>query len=223
MNKSILIILISFSLNIHSKPPIYVSLGSNCVPAFRLNDNSLRLAAYPFDWLIASFSATYSAIKEDFAHFFTELTLNENGSGVIDAYGLEFLHDWRIASHPDVDLQTVDWVPNNIIVDTWQDMVPEILIKYQRRINRFRSVCNSNEKVCFIRAESITKEESILLRDLIIHQYPNLGFILVVVSKNTAFETPWNLDKLKNFYIEPNDLQQWTTMLKQLEQESDLY
>jgi hypothetical protein len=196
--------------------PIYIPLGSSCVPGLRLNECSLRLAAYPFDWLISPFDAVYATIEEDFSRFFTGLELVPDASGAKDSYGHLFIHDWRIKEHPSVDLAEVDWVPSNTIIGDWQEYLPLIREKYKRRIERFEHVLNSERNIVFVRYNEIDKESSIKLRDLIRNKYPNLKFVLVVVKFDPEFVEPWDIEHIKNFSIEHNDCENWVKIFKQV-------
>ena len=51
----------------------FVSLGSNCEAAVHLNENHLRKAAFPFDWLLTCNHDRFLLLLEnDFAHFLDE-------------------------------------------------------------------------------------------------------------------------------------------------------
>ena len=188
---------------------LYISLGSNCVPAFCLTDCKLRTAAYPFDWIISSFDGLYATLESDFCYFFKDLELLPDSTGVTDYYGHQFIHDWRIQTHSSVDLTEVDWVPNNLILGDWQEAVPMIMQKYQRRIDRFRRVLNGENNVVFIRYGDITKSKAINLRNLIEKNYPNLNFVLLAVKLDEKFEKPWKIPKIKNYSIVHNDTEKW--------------
>jgi hypothetical protein len=197
----------------------YISLGSHCTPSLRLNQLQLRTLAYPFDWLISPFDALCKTLESDFADFFTELTMIENCSGAVDYDGHTFTHDWPTIVYPSINLSNVDWVPNNTIVGDWKAMIPTIAEKYRRRINRFRNICLSEEKIVFIRFDDINKTTAKKLVDLIKKKYPTLDFMLVALSLNEEFKTSWNLEFVRNHRVDPHDSEKWMEILSQVSYE----
>jgi len=186
--------------------PIYISLGSSCEPALRLRDLHIRVEAFPFDWILSPFHGVYNAINEDFSNFFCNLQLVSAGTAVCDHYSIAFHHDFRPTVPSHIALTTVDW----------KAMLPEIRSKYKRRIERFRTACNSNRDVIFIRYGKINKSQALLLKNLIKKKFPHLSFILMVVEPAQSFENPWNIPNIRNFSINYFEIKKWGLALNQV-------
>lgn len=199
-----------------SEKPTYVSLGGACASAMNLRALNLRNEAYPFDWITSNFAGLFLALETDFAFFLTDLKTRPDRTGVIDYYNFSFTHDWPTIAQTQVDAANCDFVGCNILSPDWEAVLPQVIEKYDRRINRFRVLCEGTEKVFFIRSEYITKSETIALRDLLCTKYPSLDFELVVIATARDFEIPWNIDRIKNFRAEGNDVAAWKKILSTL-------
>jgi hypothetical protein len=206
----LLCLLITFYLQ--TKPPLCISLGSMCFTAINLRELNLRQEAYPFDWLVTPFLSLYRVLEEDFALFFTDLKLRSDHGGVFDAYGIHFIHDFPTVHSSSENIENIDFIANSTIADGWQLLIPQVFEKYVRRIDRFIKVCRSNEKVIFLRADGkmsqdknsyigTTKQEALVLRDLLKRKFPNLNFTLVIFSRKKKYKKkPWSKDGIKIFY-----------------------
>jgi hypothetical protein len=217
------LVLLTYSMNLICYP-ICISLGDACGPALMLRDLGLRREAFPFDWTVSPYDAFIKALTEDFQFFLTDLKMRPGNQGVIDHYGIHFTHDWPTNQNPHIDALHADSVGNNELASHWQNALPAVRQKYARRIERFRTVCSGSDKVIFIRSGDSgpdlpsIKNKAIVIRDYLRAQYPQLDFILVYISGNPVFQTPWNIDRIKNFYDtnwhNPNGL---AHMLKQVD------
>lgn len=178
---------------------LFVSLGSHCEIAAHLNENCLRKAAFPFDWLVSSNNACLTRIiNDDFLFFLDERYLFQHPTGpyIIEnsCYEIEFRHDWP--SNLEGNL--------NKYVEQLQEMKP----KYDRRINRFRQLRNYPGKVFFIRVAynfshngdsywgkeesqgAINSEEAQSLKQALDQFFPCLDFALVIVNYVEANTPP---------------------------------
>lgn len=200
---------------IFSQQPVCISLGAACGSAMHLRSLGLRTAAYPFDWIISPFESLYEALNDDFSHFLTELTLREDGNGVIDYYGFHFTHDWPTKNNPNIDPLNTEFIGVESLYPEWEKALPLVREKYRRRIQRFREACLGNERVYFFRTEYVNQEQAIMIRDLIRYKYPTLDFVLVVSTIGEKFKKPWNIDGIKNFYI-GGDFNDWKPFLSQI-------
>ena len=207
-----------FVNDFYPKTPLCISLGSTCGPALNLRSLGIRTVAYPFDWVISPFEALINALNDDFQYFLNDLKIRPGNQGVIDHYGFHFTHDWPTINQSNIDALNSDFIGNNTLFHSWQKVLPAVKEKYRRRIERLNQACLSKEKVVFIRADDISKESAITLRDFFIKKYPNLDFVLVVLRGDIAFQEPWNIDKIRNFYFpQYNDFKLFGKILKQVD------
>ncbi len=154
----------------------------------------------------------YNVLEDDFEFFLTDWKLRPNQNDVINYYGIPFTHDWVTTEFHDedvIDFRTVSY-------EGWETSCPSVHAKYQRRIERFRSACLGQEKVVFVRAEFVTQAQSVILRDFFRIKYPALDFILVVIKDDESFETPWGIDRVKNFRCDIYDEKSWENIFKVL-------
>lgn len=211
-----------------NEKPLPISLGTGCRVAYVLKHNNIRTFAYPFDWVWTPFESLYQVLNEDFANFFSKedfIMSPFNSASVLNTYtGISFYHDFPL---------TKDSMPNEsedgdegfgdigFIASNFLDAYKEIHEKYLRRINRFREVLNSSKNVLLMRFEA-TKEEAILLRDFFATHYPRLIFTIIIINcLNPLDGKPWNIDKIKNYYVPLNQhlnpiCHEWKDILKKL-------
>ncbi|MBI2743553.1 MAG: hypothetical protein HYX48_06520 [Chlamydiales bacterium] len=167
--------------------PLFVSLGSHCRPVLMLQECGLRKAAFPFDWICSvDGERLLEIIEEDFLVFLNEkyLVVYEIGGGPLlhNYYHLEFLHegDWREGRYA-ANLE-------------------KMRSKYQRRIERFRSLSDYKGKVFFIRQAStysledphrffkfthtleIDEDFSLKLYQTLKKRFPKLDFGLIIIN-----------------------------------------
>lgn len=176
------------------KEPIVVSLGGNCAAARHFQAHKLSEAYMPFDWSFSEFESIYLALHDDFKGFLENISVKSSGEvnhEVVDeTYNIRFVHEFK-----NLD-QNID--PANTRVALYD--YHENKAKYERRINRLRKALRSKKKLFFFRTV-ITKQDALLLRDLISSRYPQLNYILVVMNNTDDFKTPWDEKNIKNFYI----------------------
>ena len=225
INLSIIILLAFFNTCVFGKK-IAISLGQSCGPAMQLRVSlsrhyGIRDQAFPFDWLITPFDALYKCLQEDFVNFLNPayLSLYNHAShctGILDSYyGLRFIHDFPTIDAPDTAGDGPTF--GGFIVTNFLDYLDPIKEKYERRIARFRKTLSGTDEIIFIR-DIITKQQSILLYNLIKSYYPTLNFTLVVVDSTEEMKYPWNLSGIKNFYG-PNSFTfgpQWIAILQNI-------
>lgn len=178
-----------------------ISLGYDCTIAGTLRSLHLRKAAYPFDWMYSDFNALYNAIADDFQHFLDPSTLRvgDDNRTIIDYYGLSFVHDFPTI-HDNVAMNDSELHPWAKIRDDWQQFIEPMREKYLRRIDRLINDLMGTEPIFLIRYE-MKKNESIRLRELLIHRYPHLNFTLVAINTSHEAKLDWGLDKIKNFHV----------------------
>lgn len=167
--------------------PLFVSLGSYCEVTHILRACGIRKAAFPFDWITTLDSEKFLEIlDDDFCYFLDEdyLRVGDRGPGpLLNAYYLlEFLHEG--------DFRGNGYVPN----------MEKLQAKYQRRIQRFRSLSEYPGKVYFLRTAyiysttdpnryyycadnlEITDEYAWRLYHSLKHLFPQLDFTLIIIN-----------------------------------------
>ncbi len=180
-------------------PPIFVSLGANCDVASKLQDNALRSAAFPFDWLLTTnHDRLPILLDDDFAFFLDKSVIYrhpENPMILENAYyEIEFRHD--PSENPEANLD---------------EHLKEVALKYERRIARFRRLGEYPGKVFFIRAADntevhshywsrpgqniITSEQAEKLRGALDRYFPKLDFQLIIF--NFKEETTLKIENIK--------------------------
>jgi hypothetical protein len=233
MNKLYLSILLLISsttgelISVCPNKPVFISLGGWCIPALFLRKFGLREAAYPFDWnLNGPISNVCRILENDFSGFFLKENLYVDPSHPCEIVD----KGTNIASNH--DFPTTDLV-SRYVVPNFLDFHQQVYEKYQRRIKRFNNVCNSDKKVIFVRidaAENLSKENTIMLRDCLHKKYPTLDFILIQLGCTEMCKTPWNIERVRNFYIDGNSIQGnptlwhfdcWNQLLKGIEEICD--
>lgn len=171
---------------------LFISLGSTCRPAGLLRTFELRKAAFPFDWVLSVDSEKLLEILEDeFLEFTNEdylvpdnyLMPNASGAGLYHIwYHLEFLHDG-------------DWTGA-----AYSSNMEKFKSKYERRIERFKSLRDYKGKVIFVRTSwpeahsgpgifykcqennEISEHYAFRLSSTLRKFFPKLNFILVVIN-----------------------------------------
>ena len=125
---------------------IYIPIGCDCEATYWCADNKFRKDAYPFDWLVSPLSSICDIIKNDFVGFLEDpYILRTNHRQLYIDKGkrmslthvyckkskLFFIHDFRSRNDFTFEL----------------NLVRE---KFNRRIQRFKDVCNSKNEVIFV-------------------------------------------------------------------------
>jgi hypothetical protein len=197
------LLLICFYIN-NIEAVVAISLGGCCTIASVLRETGLRRAAYPFDWMFSTFDAVYKSIEDDFRLFLDPATLKvaDDRRIVLNAYGIQFVHDFPTIHHPAAlnDSETHEWAE---IRADWRNFIEPIREKYQRRIERLRAALSGSDHVFLIRygISKSERDQVIMLRDLLIKRYPNSNFTIVAVGGNQEQGENWGLEKIKNFYV----------------------
>lgn len=192
-----------------------ISLGDMCQVAKQLSLHHCRKEAFPFDWIMCPFDGLYRFIANQAEHFLDRDTLifvddrpdyiGGKRSFIEDTvYRMQFLHDFE---KPPYFLRNYD----------------KIKAKYDRRVDRFFKVLNSDKNVLFIR-RGITYEETVLLDDLIHARYPQLNYTILALNSKLENYENWGLKRVINLYLKEKkpwhwtgDKEAWTEILNQFE------
>lgn len=166
-----------------------VSLGTACQAAWQLEGNGIRRLAYPFDWLVTPFHGLIPFLTHQGAGFLDrdkiEIVKTLPGKAtylhVADlTYDIHFIHDFRGGEG----------------IDNYD----KIKDKYDRRIQRFFTLLQSNKKILFFRVQ-ISRDEAIVLDSFIHTHYPKLEYTLVAINDSPDAENDWGLERVRNFYM----------------------
>ena len=165
-----------------------LNLGGECQVAYQMRLHGIRAEALPFDWNITPFSALEKILKDRFEHFLEKEHLvfihNEKEKYILDTYyGIRFLHDFKLD-------------------ENFMDDYEKIKIIYERRIERFLNLLQESNHALFIR-KKVTKDQAIILRELLKELYPNNNFLILAVDNSDEIKTDWQLENIKNFYLRP--------------------
>jgi hypothetical protein len=117
--------------NINNREYNFITLGFNCAPAIILKDLGLRNYSLPFDWIITTNNQIINCIQDDFNKFHKKLHFTLNNHWLMDEYGIQYPHDYPVNN-------------DDTIIDDWQNCQPDVLIKYERRIERFKNIMNGS-------------------------------------------------------------------------------
>ena len=171
-----------------------ISLGYECQVAWQLETNGLRKYAYPFDWFRTSFESLMAFIKNKGEHFFEidKICIIAPYLGHITyfhvqdlIYGIHSFHDFLVTP-PLANYEMVK-------------------AKYDRRIERFFKVLESNKRVLFVR-EGLSREQTEELDRLLKDLYPALSFTILAVSDREEFKEDWGSQTIRNFYLKQKPL-----------------
>lgn len=199
-----------------------ISLGFNCFPALNLERIGLRQQAFPFDWNITSLRGLCNILENNFLDFLNPCYLNQKPAseklpavpGIFNSkYNVALAHDFPEG-------------PAENITANWQDYLPEISEKYERRIQRFYSVCDLADTVYFFRLKSTywifddqpeDKASLIRLRDILRQKFPTNNWVLVVIDNSKKYKKDWGIPQIRNFYMcDTNKVEHWMHILKKL-------
>ncbi len=205
----------SVNVGIEKYDVLCVSLGFNCTVALNFNQNQIRLLAFPFDWIMTSFTGLCELIENNFIDFLNPMYLRQ---GVFNTkYNIGMPHDFPTKDRGDGVHE---------IVHNFLDFLPDVNEKYQRRIERFYNVCNLANKVYFFRIKANWKFDKdpqnltsvIKLRNILIKKFPYDNWELIVISSSDKeYKNDWKVPKVKNFYISDDGSEkEWKEIFKKL-------
>jgi hypothetical protein len=222
MKQFLSICIIVFNVNQITLPVELIGLGGSCMPAGAMRDLGLRKSAYPFDWMYAKFESMIKAFEDDFKNFLNpeSLHIGNPDDRIVDYYGLEFVHDFPTIQS-NAALEEGQVVDQKKIRADWRNFIDPIREKYNRRIERLKSILHGQEKVIFFRQDyqPLPKKDAINFRNLIQTLYPQLNFILILIEGTEATFEKWKFENCENFCIvegTPNYFQTWHHLLNYL-------
>jgi hypothetical protein len=133
---------------------VYVPMGNGCSPAGALRELGLRQFALPFDWISGDVNSVIRCIREDFDGFHRGVVLGrgrDENTVLIDQLGFKFHHDYPTTKEPTPVLEESGTYlagrDEQRIVDNWREFYTDVHAKYQRRIERFRTILRGSQPV----------------------------------------------------------------------------
>jgi hypothetical protein len=163
----------------------YISMGQDCSPASSLKNLGLRKFSSPFDWIVSSIEGVKCCINQDFKNFHKNLKFNFTRTRVIDSYGFEYPHDYP--GEKQKSIQEDDIPGENKICLNWEEFIPEVLEKYERRIKRFINLMNNPEPIIVFYTGNLKNVYE--LRKLFYEKYHKHNIFFVVCSKEKSLDT----------------------------------
>ena len=113
----------------------------------------------------------------------TGLKLSDDKKYVTDYYNLEFPHDYPTIRQPksfDNEEDEVGGIREDVIIESWRDNIRNVREKYDRRINRFNAIMNSNEPVIALYSGKISEIQ--LFKDTFKQKYNKTNIWYAVLS-----------------------------------------
>ena len=174
------------------REPLFVSLGSTCQVTSYFRQAGIT-GSFPFDKLLTpDGNGLVSLLRNDFAGFLDQRSLHQdkqfisiNYRVINKRYNIDFRYDWH-----DLD-------------DSFEEDLPKIQEKYQKRIDNFRQLANYTGKVYFVRSAyptgyplnpnfylpKLTNDSDIIfssqakkLKEVLCQKFPNLDFELIILN-----------------------------------------
>lgn len=166
-------------------------MGYDCSPALALRELGLRTHAYPFDWVQVFVCQIIECINDDFKHYMTNLSIKDhlpqNSQRMINYYGIEFPHDLptTINSTGYIGEGLINEDKGSRIVSNWKDYIDIVIQKYNRRVERLKSVLKGNAPVVFVYRGQYAR----FLLKTIRKSYPQLKCVFVAATPDSV-ESP---------------------------------
>jgi hypothetical protein len=163
----------------------YISIGYDCSPAGVLKKLELRTVAHPFDWTETRFTSLCACIQDDFAKFHRNIHLNSTKQRVIDAYGIQFPHDY-----PTIETSTYTNVNGYFyaerkLCDDYEKYTDQVVEKYGRRIERFRNAMADQSKPIIVLYRAYYGE-AVNIKYLLERIYNRTNIIVIVATTETV-------------------------------------
>ena len=181
----------------------YLTLGHDCSPAAALRNLNLREFALPFDWVVSNITILERCFEDNFSKFHKNLKFNGSKTRLIDEYGFQFPHDYPL-SNSNINIDNIGEgvfgeENGKFISDNWINYYDDVLVKYNRRIERFNNIIDDTSPIivlCRYNTNDVLKLQQLFLK---YYKKENIYFIN---SSNEIFET----DKIKNINTEQNNV-----------------
>ncbi len=221
----ILSLFFAFGILFCNEPPMFISLGSYCAPAYILKEMGLRKPVYPFDWILSiDGEKVIEILEDDFLHFLNpEYLIPAPKSELLTNtyYHLEFSHTKKSKGLP-------------YYLDN--EEFEQFIASYERRIERFRNLKTYPGKVYFVRVPSalstfatfkdeknleISEDYAVRLYNTLKKRFENLDLSVIIINQSKDVrEVRKNITE--NIVIFSLSTTPWQSIFTQLIQESSL-
>ena len=130
---------------------MFISLGSNCAPAYNLNKYNLRKQAYPFDWCKITLNQLCNVLENKFNNYsnvnIKKYSENHNSYIVINRYNIHFAHEIKEIKNIDLFRQKL-----NRRIERFYNLVKPIFIRIEtknlssKQMNKYERLINILDK-----------------------------------------------------------------------------
>jgi hypothetical protein len=169
-----------------------------CDTAFQIRRNFAQTEAYPFDWWITPYQGLMELIAGDFDGFLADDHLAPSGKYVFDQrFGVGMMHDFEDPTR-------------------FRDTLDGVRTKYQRRIQRWRTLLRNPLSVLFVRGHQHANDtvmDATLARPLLAllgDQYPDVEVHLLVQNPPEAGIPELVEDRLWILPLDTPDPWEWS-------------
>jgi hypothetical protein len=146
-------------------------------------------------------------------HIFPFDETNENDNDYFSITDVEQKLNLKFCNFIDDKIQDYKYnlhthVRPRILCSNYLDFLPDLKIKFNRRINRFKDAMLSNNNIYLFRNEKITKESCIEIYNILIERYPKVNLKIIAISKyDDKFKENWNHKNILNYFIDKDNEQ----------------
>lgn len=180
---------------------LIIPFGNNCAVAYQLQKYNLRIHSYPFDWLSCNNISILDLISNDYKNLFEDLIIkkkldfhykinsywNDSKLNTVNVYNSQYKIFFK---H---DFLEKDFSNNNFINNVKE--------KYERRIERFNTIMQSEKKKILIQINNINLyDEYVKLFEK--KNYKN--YKLIIILNNNINCKNWKLDEINWFNLLSN-------------------
>jgi len=184
------------------KKYVFISLGECCRLASYIRDSQLSEYAFPFDWMMShDFEAIYQLFLHDFKDYLKidnlkDLNFYDRTIGEFeDIKNFSYLRvldlQYNIESRHDFPLE-------NSIEQSYE----EVMKKVNRRVKRLYRTLEREDIIIFLVRLTITREQAVRFKNLMIQKFPHTKFILVALHNTRDFKKDWAEPHIRNFYFD---------------------
>lgn len=200
---------------------IVVGLGANCHPAWFTRQYKIRSYAFPFDWCLTHYNALYRVLERDFKDCFKPQNFVSsrpqyftpdlrNFFVTMNYVGVSECESWVLDKESGI-IYVHDFSDNN--TKTIAREYEGVCQKYERRVERFLNLKNSNKHIYFIRYGDITRSQSEALITLLKQKFSPASCSLIAVGFTQDFAMPWHLTDVENYYFSGDSHEEFWEML----------
>jgi len=165
----------------------------------------MRDFALPFDWVQSNIHCIQRCFEENFEKFHTNLRLDAKRTRVIDEYGFEFPHDYPLDESVSTDVigtGVFGEEEGKTIVPTWENLCGLVREKYDRRIQRFKTIVQDTTTPIIVLCRYGTEDVK-TLQQLFLKYYGGRRDMFFI---NSTSEVPFESEYIVNIHTEKNEI-----------------